>query len=142
MSTTYDAHEALLQIQKVRAEYRRIETKKKLKDIQANRIIKYQDLKYSTGYLEKNGKSKNNQGYNHAKIAGHPVENDGDKYTKVNTTNMVPAIAMDNPEDSEDLDPTKGEIEEDTGSNGLSSPSVCNNTEPIFPWGDIQGKGR
>ena len=37
---------------------------------------------------------------------------DGDKYTKVNATNIV----IDNPVDSEDLDPTQGEIKENTGS--------------------------
>ena len=59
----------------------------------------------------------------------------------------MPAIVTDNPEDPEDLDHTNGEIEEDTGStqkppgaleDSLSIPSVSNNTDPIFPWGDSQ----
>ena len=42
----------------------------------------------------------------------YKIMHDGDKYTKVNATNIV----TDNPVDSEDLDPTQGEIKENTGS--------------------------
>ena len=38
----------------------------------------------------------------------YKIRHGGDKDTKVNTTNMVPAIPTDNPEDPEDLDPIEG----------------------------------
>ena len=124
-------------------------------DIQANIIAKYQNWKYSTGDLVDSFENMVNPERIRSTImqkmldTQYKTRHGGDKYTKVNTTNMVPAIVTDNPEDPEDLDSTEVEIEEDTGStqkppeapeDGLRSPSVSNNTDTIFPWGDSQGQ--
>ena len=45
----------------------------------------------------------------------YKIRHDRDKYTKVNTTHMVPAIATDNPEDPKDLDPTKVKLRRTQG---------------------------
>ena len=49
VSTPHDAREALAHIHKIRVEYGRIETGKKLEEIQAYEIAKYQNWKYSLG---------------------------------------------------------------------------------------------
>ena len=52
----------------------------------------------------------------------YKVRYDGDKHTKVNTNNLVSVVITDDLEDSDDLDPTTGEIEEDTGSTNPKRP--------------------
>ena len=49
MSTPHRAREGLALVHKVRGEYRRIETEKKLEKLKANKIAKYQYWRYCPG---------------------------------------------------------------------------------------------
>ena len=77
---------------------------KRRKDVEANRIAKYQHWKYSAGdqvdFFENTVNPKRNKGTIVEKLfnSQYKVRYDEDKYTKVNPVNMVPAVITDNPD--------------------------------------------